>query len=1175
MLGNLLAANLEKIVEGILEFGQSETHISGTDSALALASLLSQSESPHLWAQPLLILLPTKKDVESLEAHLDFFESDIQFSSIDSFDVSPFSGLYPNHKGIAKRIRWLATINENPYRHIFIATPSALMQKCIPRSVLSAHTLKIHPGDIIPEKFVQTLANWGYQSVPLVEDVGTFAVRGGIIDIFSPAHDHPIRIDLFGDNVESLRLFDQNTQRSIEQVATLTVLPSREIIYSDDSKFQAIESFKKSTSGRPVDSGERDSIVQSMIHGQYFPGVDFLLNNFYPTPEQPLQHFGVPFRMLVVNPIEVAKEAELFLEEQKRQFGEANAHSICPNPSDLYVSFEELNLNLLEKRLSFSNLEIIDFASVQSGSGPEESDKRNEYSTVSVFLPTKSDQSDLSYKEAFKKLITWKNAHHQIFVACGTQTQAQRLQVLFEKEGLSTKVVSESEFSWLEWLEEQKTSKIFAHLIPRTIGESVRLSADSIIFLRDEDFFGSKKRRREVSNKGTLLDRVETVTFGDINPGDLVVHTQHGVATYEGLKVMDIQGVKSEFLQLTFRDSDRLYLPIYRIAQIQKFSGPNSSRVLDKLGTNQFQKTKAKVKNQLRDVASELLSLYAKRKETHREPIRDDDEDFHKFELSFPYDETADQLRAIAEIEKDFVKEQPMDRLVCGDVGFGKTEVAMRAAFKAAHAGRQVAVLAPTTVLSFQHLETFQMRFRNWPFVIKALNRFVSPADAKKTIQELKEGKIDIIIGTHRLLSKDILFKNLGLVIVDEEQKFGVLHKEKVKKMRTSIDSLTLSATPIPRTLNMSLLGIRDLSIINTPPVDRLPTRTFVCKFDQETIRKGIQSEISRGGQVFFLHNRVQSIHALADELRQIVPEARLRIGHGQMEEHELEEVMVAFFKHEIDILVCTTIIEAGIDNPRANTMFIDNAHTFGLSQLYQLRGRVGRSKERAYCYLLIPPNKRLESDAQERLKVIQENTALGSGIRIAHHDLELRGAGSILGEDQSGQIDAVGYEMYLELLDETLREAKGEPVKNEIEPEINVRIPALIPDDYIPDVKMRLGYYRVMSTITSPDDMDKIEDELQDQFGKAPEAVVNLMGLMLIRYLCKKLGVRDLSHGPKAISLAFTQETPLPPEKVVSLAQMLNRKFSVTPDNRLLIRMNTISWPNIFDELQHLLRFC
>ncbi|RYZ89190.1 MAG: transcription-repair coupling factor, partial [Proteobacteria bacterium] len=464
--------------------------------------------------------------------------------------------------------------------------------------------------------------------------------------------------------------------------------------------------------------------------------------------------------------------------------------------------------------------------------------------------------------------------------------------------------------------------------------------------------------------------------------------------------------------------------------------------------------------------------------------------------------------------------------------------------------------------------------FDGWPVEIRALNRFVTAAEAKKTLKGFAEGKFDILIGTHRILSKDVAFKDLGLLIIDEEQKFGVTHKEKIKKMRNSVDSLTLSATPIPRTLNMSLMGARDLSLINTAPVDRLPTRTFVAKFDEETIRKAITAEIARGGQIYFIHNRVQSIHGIADEVRAIVPQARIRVAHGQMNEHDLEKTMLEFFHHEIDILVCTAIVESGMDIPRANTMFIESAHMFGLSQLYQLRGRVGRSKARAYCYLMTPRGKKLEKDAQERLKIIQENSALGSGIKIAQYDLELRGSGAILGDDQSGHVNDVGYELYMDLLQEALATAKGESIEDlELDPEINLRISAMIPESYISDIRIRLSYYKALADITSNEELDRIEEELRDQFGDIPDSTLNLMGLMLIRKLCKELGVRDISAGAKSVSLIFTERTLLKPETAIQLAMRENKKYSLTPDNRLNIRMNSITWTNVYEELEFLLR--
>ncbi|NJL23835.1 MAG: transcription-repair coupling factor [Calothrix sp. SM1_5_4] len=673
-----------------------------------------------------------------------------------------------------------------------------------------------------------------------------------------------------------------------------------------------------------------------------------------------------------------------------------------------------------------------------------------------------------------------------------------------------------------------------------------------------------------------MEQRTHAFNFGDLKTGDLIVHKMHGIGVFEGLKVMPIQGIAAEFIQIKYKDNDRLYLPVYRVHQIQKYSGPASAAMVDKLGGPGWEKTKSKVRSHLRDVAAELLEIYAKRAVSERPPFSPPDADFASFEATFPYSETDDQLRAISDVLRDMQKPHPMDRLICGDVGFGKTEVAMRAAFHAVQNGRQVAIIAPTTVLTFQHLENFKKRFAKWGVDIRGLNRFIPKREITATLKDLRDGKVDVVIGTHRLLSQDVQFKNLGLLIVDEEQRFGVKHKEKLRKLRSGLDTLAMSATPIPRTLNMSLVGIRDLSLINTAPVDRLATRTFVTKFEADVIRKAILSEIGRGGQIYFIHNRIQSIYQLADQLREIVPEARMRVAHGQMEEGELEKCMIEFFHHEIDLLLCTTIVESGMDVASANTMFIDNAQQLGLSQIYQLRGRVGRSKERAYCYLLIPNHRRLEKDAQERLRIIQENSALGSGIRIAQYDLELRGAGDILGEEQAGHVNAIGYELYLELLEEAVHNAKGEtPAHPDVEPDINVRIPALIPDTYIADLRIRLAYYKQLSEIESPEDIDRIEDELRDQFGKLPDQVLNLMGLMLIRNVCKDLAVRDLSSGEATITLAFTERTPLPPQRVIELASRANKKYSITPDNRLRVRMNEITWPRIHDELVYLKSLC
>ena len=1157
MLGRILARDCKSI------------DVIGTDSTLALGFYLSQLHHPDLIHKTNVVLVPSAKEAEKLEAHLLFFNPQASVSTLLPFDVSPYSGLYPNSRAMSSRVSWLHDAQTHEQGRIFILPVEAACQRTMPPSILKKHTLSFRVGEELPSDLTRVLDRLGYQNTPIVEDQGSYAIRGGLIDLYSPAHQNPIRIELFGDTIESLRFFNSETQRTHETTSTFTILPAREIIYNDDdSKMRAATRYREDVSQRSVEKSEFENIVHSLAQGQTFPGIDFLIGDFYREFATPFDHFH--HQEVVVwslNSIEISKQTDLFKESLLSEFQSSQGSAICPPIEDLYRFDHYAEHANISRRIQFSKIEILDRPADEN-----DSDHTMQISSLDLKIHTSNSQTSLdSFKETAEKVEKWRANGFRVFISANGQSQAQRLLAFLEKTSLQCKYLQDQAHDFKQWCLDQSANPHLIHLIPRTSSESIRLNDEEIIFLRDEDFFGKKKRKAEIRNKGTLAERAQTLIFSDLKPGDAIVHEQHGIGIYEGLKVMSIGGMSAEFITLSYKDGDKLYLPIYRIGQIQKYSGPGSQRLIDKLGGSQWIKTKSKVRSHLREIAADLIQLYAKRSQIHRPAFPNNDDAFDSFEASFPYDETNDQLRAIQDIVTDMTSDKPMDRLVCGDVGFGKTEVAMRAAFKAIEGKKQVAVLAPTTVLSFQHVETFQKRFKNWPVVIRALNRFVPNAEARTTLEELREGKIDILIGTHRLLSKDVVFKDLGLLIIDEEQRFGVTHKEKIKKVRTNVDTLTLSATPIPRTLNMSLVGIRDLSIINTPPVDRVPTRTFVTKFDKETIAKAIHAETQRGGQVFFLHNRVQSIYSLADELKELLPDLRIRVGHGQMDEGELEKTMIAFFHHQVDVLVCTTIIESGIDNPRANTMFIDNAHQLGLSQLYQLRGRVGRSKERAYCYLLIPANKRIEQDAQERLKVIQENTALGSGIRIAHHDLELRGTGNLLGESQSGHIDAVGYEMYLELLDEAIRTLKGEEIQDEIEPEINVRIPALIPDSYISDIRIRLGYYKVLSGIQTPEDIERLEEELSDQFGQLPEPVLNLMGLMLIRHHCKGLGIRDLSSGPKNVSLAFTERTPLSPQAVVQLAQTQSKKYSMTPDMRLIVRLENLNWPNILEELYRL----
>lgn len=1071
-------------------------------------------------------------------------------------DISPYSGLYSSRSQMLQRLQWLHHASFAQPGHIFVAPIKGLAQKTIPAELLLEHSSDYKKGDELPAQLPVALAKLGYQAVPIVEDPGTFSLRGGIVDIFSPAHPWPVRLELFGDMVESLRSFDPATQRSLEEIQQFSLIPAHEVLFSDESILSCCQHLDGKKSESDI------SFIQSQIRNEtYFDGVEFLLPCFYGELSSPIEFFSSKptFWWLdsVADENQLASELSVLAEE----YEQVETH--LPAPPDLYEDMDQLQARLLAqggRRVEVESLEITD-----------NSEKQHLEFQSRVIAPSKAPTFSERVESLLKKTQEWRNARSAVFIFGAAETQFKRLQPSFTSANLNL-VWLEGPLALQDLREDQYAGKKTVHFIKGELDTSFQSLGEACVFISFEHFL--RKTEGQASNIKAELSKAEALSFSELREGDPVVHTQHGVAIYLGLKVMNVTGVDAEFLELKFKDNDKLFLPIYRLSQVHKYTGAGSSPILDKLGGKSWEKTKVKVQTRLREVANELVQLYAKRLALSRPAYDVSSADAVAFEEAFPYEETVDQLRAMKDIRSDLERTRPMDRLICGDVGFGKTEIAMRAAFIAASQRRQVAVLAPTTILTFQHFETFKKRFQNWPIKIAVLNRFVSAADAAKTIKSAKDGEIDILIGTHRLLSQDVGFKDLGLLIIDEEQKFGVKHKEKMRYMKNTVDTLAMSATPIPRTLNMGLLGIRDLSLINTPPHDRLPTRTFVSKFDMSVIKKSVAAELKRGGQVFFLHNRVNSIYSLADDLRQNLPGVKMAVAHGQMNEHELEKTIVAFFNKEIDMLVCTTIIESGMDIPNANTMFVDQAQALGLSQLYQLRGRVGRSKQRAFCYLLIPRTGNIDDVAKERLRILQQNTALGSGIQIAQYDLELRGAGTLLGEEQSGAVDAIGYEMYMDLLEQAIQEAKGQPYEEAIEPEINLKIKALIPHSYMPDIRLRLSYYKALSGIQTVEDIDRIESDLHDQFGTPPEEVFNLLGLMMIRYICKDLGIRDVSSGSTAISLVFTEKTKLPATKVVELSLMPNKKYSITPDNRLKIRMNAITWQNIFEELSFLKKF-
>lgn len=754
------------------------------------------------------------------------------------------------------------------------------------------------------------------------------------------------------------------------------------------------------------------------------------------------------------------------------------------------------------------------------------------------------------------------NGPRATVLLCRTRTQADRLGLLLAPYDLTPRR--------LEVFPRHKAGPGGLFLCLGQLSAGFTWEAEGLSLITEDEIFGEKQHRRPGPRRRVAG---ELLGLQDLHQGDLVVHVDHGIGRYEGLTKLCLEGHTNDFLLIVYRDGDRLYLPIDRMETIQKYMGIDGIvPVLDKMGGRSWEKVKAKVRRSVERIAGELLELYAARRVIAGPAYEAPDGDYRSFEAAFAYEETEDQLKAIDDVLADMQSPTPMDRLVCGDVGYGKTEVALRASFVAVNAGRQVAMLVPTTVLAEQHYETFQRRFARHPVQVACLSRFRSARVQRQILADLKEGRLDIVIGTHRLLQRDVIFKDLGLVILDEEQRFGVRHKERLKQLRQNVDVLALTATPIPRTLHLSLMGIRDISVISTPPEQRRSIVTYVCEFDDTLIAEAVRKEIGRGGQVFFVHNNVGSIQRMAGRIQALVPEVRLDVAHGQMEADALEKVMLRFVAHEIDLLVCTTIIESGLDIPAANTLLIHRADRLGLAQIYQLRGRVGRSDVQAYAYLIIPPDSLLTADAQKRLKVLMEHNDLGAGFQIAMNDLRIRGGGTILGASQSGHIAAVGYDLFLDLMEQAMAEIKGEQRVEPLVPEINVPLTAFLPETYLPDIDQRLMTYRRLSRVRSLKEINDLKAELIDRFGPLPEEGKHLLAKILLKVLCEQAGVRRLDLAGRQLQLAFSQTHQRNPQALVELIQANPGRFQISPDGVLRVTLDRSGEIGALGEAKNLL---
>ncbi len=1130
-------ATVHSFIDGVND-NQQVLEVLGLHGS-AEAYLLSQLPLAELQV----IVCGELEEARRLVDELKFFSSrPAAIALLPHWELHPYDPLTPHPELEAIRLATLAALSRGHVRMLVIPV-RALMQKVIPRQVLDHVSLELQADEEYERpQLLDNLTQLGYQPVPLVEERGSFAVRGDIIDLFPADASQPVRLDFYGDFVEKIRPFDPQTQRSgKETLDSVRLIPSKEMILHGSFLETLGQKLKQRCDELAIPRTEREAIMTELREGILSPGRAFLLPFNYPRLD-PVENYLDQYRLILIDPPAIEQEIDLFHREvrdgEKRMLDQAAPHAVR---QELYLDPDELT-PLLQRhnRIELSRLQVIQF-----------DDERQCYHfncQGNGQLRVKPDADHDGLEPLLERLTTTRK--EKTLLVCHQQTQAERLQELLAGHQINLTVESAIELTDLA----KESLKL-------TIGELTRgfyLPDEKLNVISEEEIFGRRSHRRKKT--GAQRARQLMTSLAELKNGDYIVHTDHGIGRYLGLTHLKTGSIEGDFLNLEYAGNDKLYLPIERIEKVQKYiGGEGYSPKLDKMGGQGWEKARLKARAAVEELARQLLELYAKRELRQGFAYSPPDQLFREFEATFPYEETVDQLQAIDDVLADMQSAKPMDRLVCGDVGYGKTEVALRAAVKAVLDGKQVAVLVPTTVLANQHWESFRQRLDDFPIRVAMISRFRSPVENKKTLEAAAAGKVDIVIGTHRLLQRDVRFKDLGLLVVDEEQRFGVSHKEKLKQLRAEVDILTLTATPIPRTLHMSMTGMRDLSVIETAPVDRLAIRTYVSRFDDELVRQAILRELRRGGQVYFVHNRVQTIDAMAEQLHQLVPEATISVGHGQMGEKELEQVMLDFIAGKSNLLVASTIIENGLDIPRANTIIINRADRFGLSQLYQLRGRVGRSDRRAYAYLLIPGEAALTRDARERLRILQELTELGAGFRIASHDLELRGAGDLLGGKQSGPIAAIGFELYTELLEETIDRLRGKEREERVDPEIRLGLSAFFPEKYLPDPNQRLQFYQRMAAAESDEELFDLVEELRDRYGEPPQAGETLIATMRLRILLKKLCVELLEYDGKRLSLLFHSSTKVSPDLIRQLITDQPEKYRLGADFKLSINIGRL----------------
>lgn len=1171
---NKLRMNTEqallKLRESIREPGSvlALTGLLGTSSAWLVARLLKSVNHPILW------ITSHQKEAEQVVSDLSFF-TDFPVLLYPCHDSLPFVPLLPSTETISQRISTLYRLATEDGPAVAVAPAQALVELTVPPEILLNHIEYLQIGEEVDrEELLKWLVDSGYEHCAIVQSRGEFSIRGGLLDIFPPLTALPVRIDFFGDFVEEMRLFDPLTQRSTEDLNELVILPANELIFSQSMLESVQEKLVEKAAKYNLPARRVHEILQQLEARRLVEGHEALLPLFYPEPASVLDYIPQQTPLLIDRPEEVEGALENYWKGAEKTYESAfNEHKVLSPLESLLSDPKQLSKQIMDHTCwLFQDIDLY-------GSLPNHSITKSPIHpiTKSKGLPfnlpasalqeleIKSSKPDLTLVPerarrgidllgpVLDRIKDWIEAGDRIVLVVPGQRQGQRMIELLSYHEL---ISDEARLPVLSAPLTNDPEEPGLVICTGQLTSGFALPGEAYIVLTEEELLGTRARRTRVP--GREKTTVSDLTFEDLKPGQPIVHRDHGVGLYKGLVRLETSGIPGEFLFLEYRGGDKLYLPVDRLGLVQKYIGIEGRALrLDRLGSSSWQLAKQKVKKNIYEIAHELVDLYASRKVSKGFDFSPPDTMFRQFEASFPYEETRDQAASIEEVLSDMQEPKPMDRLLCGDVGYGKTEVAMRAVFKAVEDGKQVAILVPTTLLAEQHERTFIQRFQRYPVTVEALSRLKTRQKQGEILAGISQGRVDIIIGTHRLLQPDVKFKDLGLLIVDEEHRFGVKHKERLKRLKQTVDCLTLTATPIPRTLQLSLLGIRDLSVINTPPRDRIPVKTFIAEFDDSLIKEAIEREISRGGQIFFVHNRIKGLYRLAEHIQRLIPEARIEVIHGQMNPNELEEIMIRFVRGEIDCLMCTTIIESGIDIPSANTTIINQADKLGLADLYQLRGRVGRAGEQAYAYLLIPRVSEIGKESMKRLKAIMELTVSGGGLRLAMQDLQIRGAGNILGVSQSGSIAEVGYELYLELLQKAIDEFKGLPQKDEIDPEVNLGIPAFIPEEYVPDVEQRLLLYRRMARLEDDEKDTDFSLELRDRFGPIPEEVASLLEVMKIKRTLRLLNVirldRSFSNNKERIVLSFRTEGPPYPERLIEAVQQ-NRQWRLLPDGRLII---------------------